>query len=65
LETGSWRPHAKLPHQAEASPDLGHRAIFLSVGEELGARVSAFDATDSERLERFFEELPSPIDTFS
>jgi NAD(P)-dependent dehydrogenase (short-subunit alcohol dehydrogenase family) len=33
-----------------------------SVGEELGARVSAFDATDSERLERFFEELPSPID---
>jgi NAD(P)-dependent dehydrogenase (short-subunit alcohol dehydrogenase family) len=33
-----------------------------SVGEELGARVSAFDATDSERLERFFEELPAPID---
>jgi len=33
-----------------------------SVGEELGARVSAFDATDSERLERFFEELPGPID---
>jgi NAD(P)-dependent dehydrogenase (short-subunit alcohol dehydrogenase family) len=33
-----------------------------SVGKELGARVSAFDATDSERLERFFEELPSPID---
>lgn len=33
-----------------------------SVGEELGARVSAFDATDSERLERFFEELSSPID---
>jgi NAD(P)-dependent dehydrogenase (short-subunit alcohol dehydrogenase family) len=33
-----------------------------SVGDELGARISAFDATDSERLERFFEELPSPID---
>jgi NAD(P)-dependent dehydrogenase (short-subunit alcohol dehydrogenase family) len=33
-----------------------------SVGEELGARISAFDATDSERLERFFEELPSAID---
>jgi NAD(P)-dependent dehydrogenase (short-subunit alcohol dehydrogenase family) len=33
-----------------------------SVGEELGARVSAFDATDSERLQRFFEELPAPID---
>ena len=33
-----------------------------SVRDELGARVSAFDATDPERLERFFEELPSPID---
>jgi NAD(P)-dependent dehydrogenase (short-subunit alcohol dehydrogenase family) len=33
-----------------------------SVGEELGARVNAFDATDSEHLERFFEELPAPID---
>jgi len=33
-----------------------------SVGDELGARVSAFDATDSERLERFFAELRSPID---
>jgi NAD(P)-dependent dehydrogenase (short-subunit alcohol dehydrogenase family) len=32
------------------------------VGDELGARVSAFDATDAERLERFFAELPSPID---
>ena len=33
-----------------------------SVGDELGARVSAFDATDSERLERFFAELRSPLD---
>jgi NAD(P)-dependent dehydrogenase (short-subunit alcohol dehydrogenase family) len=30
---------------------------------ELGARsTAAFDATDSGRLERFFEELPDPID---
>jgi NAD(P)-dependent dehydrogenase (short-subunit alcohol dehydrogenase family) len=30
---------------------------------ELGARSSAaFDATDFERLERFFDELPAPID---
>jgi NAD(P)-dependent dehydrogenase (short-subunit alcohol dehydrogenase family) len=30
---------------------------------ELGALSSAaFDATDTERLERFFEELPGPID---
>jgi len=33
------------------------------VGEELGARsTAAFDATDFERLERFFAELPAPID---
>jgi NAD(P)-dependent dehydrogenase (short-subunit alcohol dehydrogenase family) len=32
------------------------------VGLELGARVAAFDATDFERLGRFFNELPAPID---
>ncbi|HEY1249627.1 MAG TPA: SDR family oxidoreductase [Thermoanaerobaculia bacterium] len=33
------------------------------VAGELGARsTAAFDATDFERLGRFFEELPSPID---
>ena len=30
-------------------------------GLELGASVAAFDATDLERLARFFAELPSPI----
>jgi NAD(P)-dependent dehydrogenase (short-subunit alcohol dehydrogenase family) len=29
------------------------------VGDELDARVEAFDVTDSERLERFFEDLPA------
>jgi len=29
------------------------------VGDELGARVRAFDATDSDRLEGFFEDLPA------
>jgi NAD(P)-dependent dehydrogenase (short-subunit alcohol dehydrogenase family) len=33
-----------------------------SVGEELGARTAAFDATDFDLLERFFDELPGPID---
>jgi NAD(P)-dependent dehydrogenase (short-subunit alcohol dehydrogenase family) len=33
-----------------------------SIGDELGARTAAFDATDFDRLERFFDELPSPID---
>jgi NAD(P)-dependent dehydrogenase (short-subunit alcohol dehydrogenase family) len=32
------------------------------VGDELGATTSAFDATDFERLGRFFAELPAPID---
>jgi len=32
------------------------------VGEELAARTAAFDATDFERLGRFFDELPGPID---
>lgn len=33
-----------------------------AVGEELGARVSAFDARDPERLESFFAELPAQVD---
>jgi NAD(P)-dependent dehydrogenase (short-subunit alcohol dehydrogenase family) len=32
------------------------------VGQELGASTAAFDATDLRRLERFFHELPTPID---
>ena len=33
-----------------------------SVGQELGASTATFDATDFDRLERFFAELPAPID---
>jgi NAD(P)-dependent dehydrogenase (short-subunit alcohol dehydrogenase family) len=32
------------------------------VGRELGAEVEAFDAVDFDRLARFFDELPTPID---
>jgi NAD(P)-dependent dehydrogenase (short-subunit alcohol dehydrogenase family) len=32
------------------------------VGLELGARTAAFDATDLDRVRRFFDELASPID---
>ena len=32
------------------------------VGRELGAHTVAFDATDFDRLRRFFEELPASID---
>src|SRR6202795_3022873 len=39
------------------APDRLHR-----VGQELEASIAAFDATDFERLGRFFDELPTPID---
>jgi len=38
-------------------PDRLHR-----VGLELGASITAFDATDFQRLGRFFDELPTSID---
>src|SRR5438445_515701 len=39
------------------SPGRLHRA-----GLELGAGIAAFDATDFDRLGRFFDALPTPID---
>jgi NAD(P)-dependent dehydrogenase (short-subunit alcohol dehydrogenase family) len=39
------------------NPDRLHRA-----GLELGASIAAFDATDFDRLGRFFDALPVPID---
>jgi NAD(P)-dependent dehydrogenase (short-subunit alcohol dehydrogenase family) len=39
------------------NPDRLHRA-----GLELGAGIAAFDATDFDRLQRFFDALPAPID---
>jgi NAD(P)-dependent dehydrogenase (short-subunit alcohol dehydrogenase family) len=39
------------------NPDRVHR-----VGLELGASIAAFDATDFDRLARFFDALPAPID---
>jgi NAD(P)-dependent dehydrogenase (short-subunit alcohol dehydrogenase family) len=47
---------------AEVIVTARNEGRLRSVGEELGARVSAFDATDPDRLERFFEGLSSPID---
>jgi NAD(P)-dependent dehydrogenase (short-subunit alcohol dehydrogenase family) len=32
------------------------------VGQELGADIAAFDATDFARLDGFFEDLPAPVD---
>ncbi len=39
------------------NPDRLHRA-----GLELGASIAAFDTTDFDRLKRFFDVLPGPID---
>ena len=39
------------------NPDRLHRA-----GLELGASIAAFDATNFDRLERFFDALPAPVD---
>ncbi len=39
------------------NPDRLHR-----VGLELEASIAAFDATDFDRLERFFAALPAPVD---
>jgi len=39
------------------NPDRLHRA-----GLELGASIAAFDVTDFDRLGRFFDALPAPID---
>jgi NAD(P)-dependent dehydrogenase (short-subunit alcohol dehydrogenase family) len=39
------------------NPDRLHAA-----GLELGASIAAFDATNFDRLKRFFNELPTPID---
>src|SRR6516162_8375533 len=39
------------------NPDRLHRA-----GLELGASIAAFDATDFDRLGRFFDALPAPVD---
>jgi NAD(P)-dependent dehydrogenase (short-subunit alcohol dehydrogenase family) len=33
-----------------------------AVGRELEATTAAFDVTDFDRLQRFFEELPGPVD---
>jgi len=38
-------------------PDRLHGA-----GRELGASIAAFDATDFDRLGRFFDALPAPVD---
>jgi len=39
------------------NPDRLHE-----VGRELEAKIAAFDVTDFDRLQRFFDEVPGPVD---
>jgi NAD(P)-dependent dehydrogenase (short-subunit alcohol dehydrogenase family) len=62
--SGIGRETARLARAAGAdiiltarNPDRLHDA-----GLELGASIAAFDATDFDRLQRFFDALPAPID---
>jgi NAD(P)-dependent dehydrogenase (short-subunit alcohol dehydrogenase family) len=55
---------------ARAARDAGAQVIVTGrdadrlqrAGLELGASIAAFDATDADRLGRFFDELPGPVD---
>jgi NAD(P)-dependent dehydrogenase (short-subunit alcohol dehydrogenase family) len=58
LETAR-RARAEGAHVVVTARDPGR---LRAVGRELAARTAAFDATDFERLGRFFDELPAPID---
>jgi len=55
---------ARLAHEEGAAVILTARDPdrLRRVGLELGASTAAFDATDFERLGKFFDELPTPID---
>jgi NAD(P)-dependent dehydrogenase (short-subunit alcohol dehydrogenase family) len=55
---------ARLAHDEGADLILTARDPdrLQRVGAELGATTEAFDATDFDRLARFFAELPGPID---
>jgi NAD(P)-dependent dehydrogenase (short-subunit alcohol dehydrogenase family) len=55
---------ARLARAMGASVSLTARnpERLQSVGDELGASIAAFDATDFDQLKRFFDELPAPID---
>jgi short chain dehydrogenase len=51
------RAHGAKLILSARDPDPLHR-----VGLELKASIAAFDATNFDRLERFFDALPTPID---
>src|SRR3954468_12903763 len=49
-------------HGAEVILTARNAERLREVGEELGAKTEAFDVTDFDRLQRFFEDLPGPVD---
>ena len=55
---------ARLAHTegAEVIVTARNADRLRRVSDELGASIATFDATDFDRLGRFFDELPGPID---
>src|SRR5690242_6244012 len=55
---------ARLAHELGAAVVVAarHEEPLRRVADELGARTSAFDATDPDRLKHFFAELDGPVD---
>jgi NAD(P)-dependent dehydrogenase (short-subunit alcohol dehydrogenase family) len=55
---------ARLAHEQGADLILTARNAdrLKQAGLELGASIAAFDVTDFDRLQTFFDELPTPVD---
>src|SRR3954449_12621153 len=49
-------------HGAEVIVTARNAERLRAVGHELDAKTEAFDVTDFERLQRFFEDLSGPVD---
>src|SRR3954449_7484844 len=49
-------------HGAEGILTARNAERLHAVGQELDAKTEAFDVTDFDRLQRFFEDLSEPVD---
>jgi len=50
---------SRLRRSSRATPC---RSVLRQAGLELGATIAAFEATDFDRLDKFFDALSTPID---
>ena len=56
-----WRRPAALGRGSGRDPDGSRSGPAAPIGLELDASISAFDLSDTERLSRFFANLPGPV----